>query len=335
MSLISRGLSDDASTLPAIPRDLLAPIGWDTIVISEMGEDLVALGSGSALHDIHTSSVYFGEHTEYPAITGALITVFVRESVARRLQQAQILLPANHYLMVLDGYRPQSVQETLYADYYQALAQLEPEWSPDRLQAETDKYIARPSTDTHCPSPHSTGGAVDVVIFRLPPRINSLYRQLVENTHRMSVLAYRERAEIVCRHAQFLDFGTAFDEGGEKAHVNYYELLGKKRPLNRSECEARDNRRLLYNVMLSNGMQPYLYEWWHYNAPETQMGAVTAGERVAKFGAVEMSPANRAFETKRREYYMQINGDTPLRLNSRAAAFFGTGKVVPSGTLPT
>jgi hypothetical protein len=51
--------------------------------------------------------------------------------------------------------------------------------------------------------------------------------------------------------------------------------------------------------MTQAGFQPYFAEWWHFNAPESQWGAATAGLDYATFGAVGLDESNRAHENTR------------------------------------
>ncbi|MGH3430297.1 MAG: hypothetical protein ACREP9_14795, partial [Candidatus Dormibacteraceae bacterium] len=112
-------------------EDLLFPIpeqveqdGWKEVPIEESGDPLVPIGPFSDYPTLFTNATYFGERTDSPyqldegnQLAGALITVFVRESVANRLLQAQALLPAGHRLVVFDAYRSLDVQQALYDHY--------------------------------------------------------------------------------------------------------------------------------------------------------------------------------------------------------------------------
>src|SRR5258708_26851175 len=62
---------------------------------------------------------------------------------------------------------------------------------------------------------------------------------------------------------------------------------------------ACNNRRFLFGMMTQAGFQPYFAEWWHFNAPESQMGAATAGLDYATFGAVGLDESNIAHENTR------------------------------------
>jgi hypothetical protein len=102
------------------------------------------------------------------------------------------------------------------------------------------------------------------------------------------------------RHAKMLDFGTAFDHGGKKSALAYYESqIAAGEILTENDMRACNNRRFLFEIMAQVGFQPYFAEWWHFNAPESQMGAAAAGLDYATFGAVGLDENNRAHENTR------------------------------------
>jgi hypothetical protein len=97
-----------------------------------------------------------------------------------------------------------------------------------------------------------------------------------------------------------LNFGTAFDHGGEKSAIAYYESkIAAGETLTDEEMEACNSRRLLFEVMTKAGFQSYFAEWWHFNAPESQMGAVAAGRQIATFGPMTLDESNNAHENER------------------------------------
>lgn len=247
----------DMDSASAIPLSAGLVDDWRSVPIEENGELLVAIGPGTVYDDLLTSAVYAGEHLSSPyrgddAIDNASVTIYVRQSVADRLRQAQSMLPSGLKLIVFDGYRSREVQQALFDQYLEGLKRLNPGWSEAELLIETEKYVSRPSADDTQPSPHSTGGAVDVAIVK---------------DHRM------------------LEFGTPFDNGSERSALRYFEEPERVRT--DADMQARANRRLLYDVMTRTGFEAYVYEWWHYNSVETQMGARTAHLGRALFGATQ------------------------------------------------
>lgn len=60
------------------------------------------------------------------------------------------------------------------------------------------------------------------------------------------------------------------------------------------------------------GLEPYVDEWWHFNATQSQMGAKTAGLSVASYGPVNLSGENIKFENKRKMLSKNIGRETNL-----------------------
>ena len=237
--------------------------GWQSVPLHDNGDSLVAIGHGTDHDDVMTSAVYAGEHLHSPyrgdnVIDTADAILYVRHSVADRLRTAQSLLPAGMKLIVFDGYRSVEVQRALFDQFLDELRRLKPDWSEEQLIEETEYYVALPSTDASCPSPHSTGGAVDVAI--------------ISDNH-------------------MIEFGTPFDHGSERSSLRYFE--DEVHVQDEADEQASEHRRLLYHIMHEAGFEGYEHEWWHYNAVETQMGACVAHRDKATYGiATGLLPEN-------------------------------------------
>jgi D-alanyl-D-alanine dipeptidase len=299
-----------------IPLNAGNVTGWKSIAIEPSPEPLVPLGAYCAeTNAILTSSVYFGEHYSSPytgkrRLEGSYVTIFVRSTVAQRLLKAQQFLPAGCRLLVFDAYRPLRVQKSLFRFYRDQLCRLQPDMSDAELDEETQKYVSIPSFDLTCPSPHNTGGAVDLVIVKLPPKqaaiLDRIDAQLMDDGIDFEDRASLEtqKSFILRQHAIMLNFGTPFDHGSERAAIAYFEKqCANGAVLSPTETEARDNRRLLYYIMTKVGMQPYADEWWHFNAPESQMGAAAAGRNKAVYGVATLGARNTAHEKLRQRLY--------------------------------
>ncbi len=118
-------------------------------------------------------------------IQTALPEIWVRETVYDRLIQAAKHLPPNYRLVLLDGWRPKSVQNCLFEGMRSKLALQHPDLPASELDHRVLLYAARPSDDPASPSPHITGGAVDVTLADADGR--------------------------------FLDMGSSFDEASERS----------------------------------------------------------------------------------------------------------------------
>ena len=83
-----------------------------------------------------------------------------RRGLVERLCRAAALLPRGVRLAVVEGYRAPAIQRAMHAATRERLRRAHPEWSPERLQLETDRFSA--PMDLEVPPPHTTGGAVDL-----------------------------------------------------------------------------------------------------------------------------------------------------------------------------
>lgn len=300
-----------------IPLELPSVAGWKEIPVKEGRELLVPLGPFSDHPELFTDSIYFGERTssspyavdplkDEKPLTGSLLTMFVRESVAKQLKEAQQLLPPGMYLIILDTYRTLEVQQSLFDKYYEELKRQNTEWDEEELLIETQKYVSIPSKNPAKPSPHNTGGSVDAAIFDLPKEVDKKVKEINVKLQLLSSTewqeAYRlemERISLIKEHAKLLEFGTPFDYGGREAALNFFEHLSMEKESTKEEIIARDNRRLLFKVMTAVGFEPYEDEWWHYNSKKSQMGAKTSGLPFAEYGAINLSTKNLKHEEMR------------------------------------
>ncbi|MCF7935651.1 MAG: M15 family metallopeptidase [Synergistales bacterium] len=186
-------------------------------------------------------------------LPGALPAVFLRREVLIRLARAAERLPDGYRFVVFDGWRSASLQETLFSCCLSELRRAHPQESEEALNEWAVAYVARPSVDERAPSPHLTGGAVDLTI------------------------ADERGLE--------LDMGTAFDATVSESTTSYYEdAFAGGRELSVRELQCLRNRRLLYWVMVEAGFSNFTGEWWHYDYGN-QSWAWTRGERAAFYGA--------------------------------------------------
>lgn len=159
-------------------------------------------------------------------IPGALPECYARKSLIIGLEKAMTLLPDEVTFKVFDAWRPISVQKKLYDDRYELNKKAYPEWSGEQLERETTKFVSKPTLDEENVAVHNTGGAIDLTLC---------YKNSGEN----------------------LLMGTEFDEFSKKAYTNAFEE-------DKNE-QIRNNRRLLYNVMINSGFTNLPSEWWHYD----------------------------------------------------------------------
>ncbi|HET8790148.1 MAG TPA: M15 family metallopeptidase, partial [Modicisalibacter sp.] len=151
-------------------------------------------------------------------IPGAVAECHVRPEVHRRLLQAARGLPNGLSLVVLDAWRPWRVQQYLFDTLFEAIRSRHHELDAESLLARTREFVSLPSRDPAAPSPHLTGGAVDVTLCD--------------------------------ENGLQLEMGTAFDEAVPASHSDYFEYHA---PTNDTQRRARGNRRLLYHAMSEAG----------------------------------------------------------------------------------
>ncbi|MGW8326325.1 M15 family metallopeptidase [Streptomyces sp. NPDC055897] len=83
----------------------------------------------------------------------------LREGVHERLLHAQELLPSDLRLLVVEGYRPLSLQRAYFEEYADELRTLHPDWSAERIHTAASRYVSPPGI-----APHSAGAAVDLTL---------------------------------------------------------------------------------------------------------------------------------------------------------------------------
>lgn len=88
----------------------------------------------------------------------------VRESVAKFLDAATRRLPSGYRMSILEGWRAPHIQRRMYLGVWKRFAEQHPDWSETKLRRFVNRYTA-PMSET-VPPPHSTGGAVDVMLIR-------------------------------------------------------------------------------------------------------------------------------------------------------------------------
>jgi D-alanyl-D-alanine dipeptidase len=126
---------------------LLSDARIAAIAVKDCGEPLVDLRTVAALR--------VDPRQADPAGAYAL----VRAGVVDRLVTAQSLLDRGLRLLVIEGYRPQALQERYFRGYLDRLRAAHPDWSAARLDERASRYIAPPQV-----APHVCGAAVDLTL---------------------------------------------------------------------------------------------------------------------------------------------------------------------------
>lgn len=198
--------------------------GWKDIPIKSSPDAEDPLISLNQFHPrIKVDPQYFSQ-----GLKGTSETLYARKSVAERLVQAVESLPEGFGLLVWDPYRTVETQQDLYDKQYAVVQTQYPNWNPSQLSAETQRYVSLPSTNPARPSPHLTGGAIDLTI---------------------------------CDNLGIpLDMGTEFDYFGQEAATDHFAIA----PDPKGQA-INANRLLLLQVMTKAGFTNYWEEWWHFD----------------------------------------------------------------------
>lgn len=185
-------------------------------------------------------------------IPSALPEAFVREGVWRKMIRAAERLPEGYRFVVLDAWRPPAVQKGLFEACKRKMEERFPEKSADDIVTMTRRYVALPTEDPSRPSPHTTGGAVDLTIAG--------------------------------PGGCLLPMGSGFDEDSERSVTRYFEQkLERGEELDRKDEERLRNRRLLFHLLAAEGFCNCSDEWWHF-AYGTQAWAWEKEESAAIYG---------------------------------------------------
>lgn len=206
-----------------IPSNL-SVVGWKEVKIQENNEPLVSLNDFAPEY-IQVKSQYFEQN-----IKGALEICYCRKGVAQKLIEAAKYLPKGYKFLIWDAWRTVEVQQSIFNNFKVELKLKHPKLIDDyQLQKATEKYVSLPSSDPLKPSPHLTGGAIDLTIV---------------NDEQVR-----------------LEMGTEFDFFGKTAKTDFFETNSKTD----NDFIVRDNRRLLYNILINCGFTNYPEEWWHFD----------------------------------------------------------------------
>lgn len=215
------------------------------IAINENQEPLVPTSLAPALLNIYPAYYKMG-------IPNALPECHVRIGVYLRLLKAAEQLPDGITLLILDGWRPYAVQQYLYDTLYNALSTKLVNKNELELENLTREFVSLPSTAITAPSPHLTGGSVDVAL--------------------------------VDKQGLILDMGTQFDEASPLSHTHAFEEIAAP---NQQQKIVIENRRLLYGVMTSVGFTNLPSEWWHFDFGN-QLWAWYSGADSAMYGVAQL-----------------------------------------------
>lgn len=175
--------------------------------------------------------------------------VRLRKGVLEKLRKAEQKLPVGWKFKIYDGYRLLETQKRLFDGLYNYYRNHNPNWDKQTLHDKTEVFVAVARYDKTHPSPHNTGGAVDLTI--------------------------------VDENGKEISMGTVLDEFSERG-LAFTDYFADKND------EIHENRMLLKDILRTEGFQNYKYEWWHYSFGD-QMWAFQSDADYAIYGSVELN----------------------------------------------
>lgn len=211
--------------------------------------------------------------TEQP-VSGVPANMYLRKSVAETLAKINDALQNSVFtdffggeveLYVEDALRPVSLQTRLHNELIpNLLRENHPEITDDKITERIKDLIAVPSSDPIKPSPHATGGVLDI-IFR--------YKQATKD--------YVEGSQVPMGHKD--------GDTSERILPDYFEL---NEPQTDEDKTAQRNRRAYYAIMagkafgVDTGLVCNPTEWWHWGSGD-QLAAKVRGDDAAYYSLAE------------------------------------------------
>lgn len=173
---------------------------------------------------------------------------YLRKTVYEKLLQAQQELPKGYRFCLYEGLRTLELQNALFTSYRNKIQKEHPNLSEEKLFNETTKLVA-PVVNldgSHNIPPHSTGGAIDIYLV-----------DDVGKPHDMGILI-----------ANWQD-----DLTGNLSRTDSAEI----------SAAAKDNRKIMNEVLLRAGFVNYPTEYWHWSYGD-RYWAYHAGKSQAIYG---------------------------------------------------
>jgi D-alanyl-D-alanine dipeptidase len=227
MCTISVNSPTDTRNIP-IPQ--LKTPDWEKIFtrrIEENGDPLVPAS-------LIPGRILVRPHYYHMGLTDAVPECYVRKDVLRRLVAASKSLPNGNRLVILDAWRPVALQKAFFETFIEELHQTHPRASQRELETMATAFVAHPNASERRPSPHLTGGAVDLTL--------------------------------VDEDGMLMEMGTEFDETVSASFTRYYEeKIERGEILNEAEWRCARNRRVLFHAMTAAGFTNFANEWWHFD----------------------------------------------------------------------
>ena len=207
-------------------------------------------------------------------IPGVPADLYIRKSIAetlakinKALQNSTVthLFSGEVELYVEDSLRPVSLQRRLHDVLIpQLLRENHPKMTDQEITERIKDIIALPSSDPDKPSPHATGGALDVTLRYKQPHLGYIAGTNVQMGH--------------------IDGETDI-----RINPDYFETI---EPKTKDDKVAQKNRRAFYAIMtgaafgIATGLVNNPTEWWHWGSGD-QLSAKLRGDKAAYYSLAE------------------------------------------------
>jgi zinc D-Ala-D-Ala dipeptidase len=222
-----------------------APAERWRVPIEECGEPLLPL---SEISELVTVAPVVPARIEYLAGRD----LWARERVVGMLALLAAGLAGEYRLVVVDAYRSLAYQRLRFEGLLEATRRRFPGEREDSLMARVDALVAIPETDLGKPPPHSTGGAIDMMLIHGDSRA--------------------------------IDYGSRISSFGDPLEDARHATDAEG--LSPAEREAR--LRLL-RAAQEVGFANHPAEWWHFMFGD-QEHALATGVPTAVYGRADLVP---------------------------------------------
>ena len=195
----------------------------------------------------HYNDILFGTPPEHPSTEPDYIKI--RESVYRKICEAQRELPQGLKFRLYEGYRSLAVQKMLFDQQFKKTEQKIPNASYEEKFHETTRLVSpvlNLDGSINIP-PHNTAGAIDI--------------------------------EIIDSHGNLLDMGMTaaqWVDADAELCATYSNLISDK---------VQQNRIILLEILEAQGFVNYSNEWWHFSYGD-RYWAYYQHKKLAMYGAV-------------------------------------------------
>jgi len=231
--------TDDYASRAETAMTPISPDARSLVPIVDSGEQLLSLEDACPTVRVRlripARHEYVGKHT-----------LLAREGVCVRLNRVAESVGPGYQVEVFDAYRPLDYQRWRYEQVSAQVRFENPDLEESALRGLVDRWVAEPSEDPGSPPPHSTGGALDMLL--------------------------------ITRDGEELDFGSRpGDYSAGHAELHYTNVPGV------SET-ARGNRLRLLRAAVDAGFANHPSEWWHYSYGDQEWCLHTRRAQVAIYG---------------------------------------------------